>query len=165
MNDNTPLKTKFGIANIDEKGYYRITSRKEGNRNKRLHQLIWESYYGEIPENMVIHHIDGNKTNNNINNLKLISKNNHSILHNLGKKCSEETKNKIADAQKGENNPAWKNYPRLTKGGFRNGKRNYVIRFNGKRIKQSINKERLVKWFEVAYPNENLIIEVGVSNE
>ena len=161
MNDNTPLKTKFGIANIDEKGYYRITSRKEGNRNKRLHDLIWEDYNGKIPEKMVIHHKDGNKTNNQIDNLELLSNNAHVTYHNIGRKHSEETKKKMSDANKGENNPAWKNYPRLTKGGFKKGKRNYVIRFNGKRIKQSINKERLVKWFEVAYPNENLIIEVG----
>ena len=41
------------------------------------YRKIWESYYGPIPkdENGIsyeIHHIDGNRDNNDINNLKLV---------------------------------------------------------------------------------------------
>ena len=42
------LKTIFGSANLDIRGYYRITSSKEGNCYKLLHRLIWEKNYGEI---------------------------------------------------------------------------------------------------------------------
>lgn len=66
---NTKITTKFGIAKINKDGYYQITSRKEGNNNKFLHRLIWETVWGKIPKNWVIHHIDGNKTNNCILNL------------------------------------------------------------------------------------------------
>ena len=166
MNETSTLHTKFGTAQIDDRGYYRIVSRKEGNRNKRLHRLIWEAYNGELPEDMVIHHIDGNKTNNDINNLEVLSKSDHSVLHNKdnngrkGKPLSEETKKKLSDANKRENNPAWKDYARITKNGIHRGKQRYAIRVDGKIIKQSINKDNLLNWFEEAYPNTNLVIEV-----
>lgn len=44
------LHTKFGTAKLDEY-YYRITSTKEDNHNKYLHRLIFENFYGEIPQN------------------------------------------------------------------------------------------------------------------
>ena len=37
------------------------------------HRLIYETFCGEIPENMVIDHIDGNRSNNKLNNLRLVS--------------------------------------------------------------------------------------------
>lgn len=54
-------------------------------RNKYCyeHHLIYWQHYGVIPNNNeIIHHIDGNKHNNNINNLKLLTKNQHDIYHN-----------------------------------------------------------------------------------
>jgi len=36
----------------------------------------------KIPEGYVIHHIDHNKLNNKIDNLKMLSRSNHTILHN-----------------------------------------------------------------------------------
>ena len=171
MSEIATLHTKFGTAQVDEKGYYRIVSRKEGNRNKRLHRLIWESYNGEVPEGMVIHHIDGNKTNNNISNLEALSKSTHTTLHNKGnnsrkgKPHSEETKKKLSDMQRGSKNPAWKNYARITRNGFKNGKQRYAIRFNGKILKRSIYMDKLIKWFEITYPNTDLIIEGGVVSE
>lgn len=37
----------------------------------RTHRLIWWYYFGEIPENLQINHLDGDKTNNKIENLEL----------------------------------------------------------------------------------------------
>ena len=37
--------TKYGIAKIHNTGYYRITSRKEGNNGKLLHRLIFEDVH------------------------------------------------------------------------------------------------------------------------
>lgn len=168
MNETSTLHTKFGTANIDGAGYYRITSRKEGNRNKRLHRLIWEAYNGELSEDMVIHHIDGDKTNNRIDNLKALSNSDHISLHNegnegrKGKPLSEETKKKISDALKG-NVHNLKKYARITKNGIHRGKQRYAIRFNGKILKQSVDKDKLLKWFEETYPDMNLVIELEVS--
>ena len=35
--------------------------------------FVWECYNGEIPENSTIENIDGNKKNNDLKNLRLIS--------------------------------------------------------------------------------------------
>jgi len=37
----------------------------------RNHRVIWEMFYGEIPLNMVVDHLDGNPWNNSITNLDL----------------------------------------------------------------------------------------------
>ena len=69
---------------------YYLSSTNIGNRRKRLHIYIWEKYNGEIPKGYDIHHIDHNKDNNEINNLKMILKREHSILHS--KELTEEQK-------------------------------------------------------------------------
>ena len=73
---------------------------------------------------------------------------------------TKEWNKKIGEAQIGEKNHRWKDYARIHKNGFKsNGKQVYAIRFNGKKLKQSISIDKLVKWFEDNYPNEELIIE------
>jgi hypothetical protein len=37
----------------------------------RMHRIIWAYHYGAIPNNLQIDHIDGNRTNNIIENLRL----------------------------------------------------------------------------------------------
>lgn len=49
--------------------------------NKRLHRLIWEKAYGPIPKGHHIHHKDGNRLNNSIENLECISHEEHLSLH------------------------------------------------------------------------------------
>ena len=77
------MKTDYGNANLNSWGYLRITSRKEGNHSKYLHNLIWENHYNKpVPEGYVIHHLDGDKLNNNINNLQCVKIENHNRFHN-----------------------------------------------------------------------------------
>ena len=76
----------------DLRDNYYLSSTNIGNRRKRLHIYIWEKYNGEIPKGYDIHHIDHNKDNNEINNLKMILKREHSILHS--KELTEEQKAK-----------------------------------------------------------------------
>ena len=102
---NKILNTKYGRAKIDNHGYYRITSGKEGNNGKRLHRLIWEDYHGKkIPEGYVVHHIDGNKLNNDIGNLKLMNHSEHLSHHHKGKVVSKEARKKMSESMKGEKN-------------------------------------------------------------
>lgn len=49
------------------------------------------------------------------------------------------------------------NYKLRPKGHI-NGKKRYCIRYNGKVLKQSVYKDKLIKWFEENYPFENLDI-------
>ena len=67
-------------------GYYVCTS---GSR-RRLHDVIWEyENKKEIPEGYVVHHIDFNKSNNNISNLTCISVFGHNLIHNPPKNKNE----------------------------------------------------------------------------
>ena len=96
------LHTKFGNARVNQ-GYYVITSRKEGNNNKALHRLIFEDFYGvEIPKGYSVHHKNGNKLDNCILNLQLLSESEHHRHHQKGKKFSKEHCKRIGDAQRGE---------------------------------------------------------------
>lgn len=96
------LHTKFGNAKIND-SYLKITSWKEGNNGKRLHRLIFEEYHDcKLDKNDVIHHIDGDKLNNHPANLICMSKKAHQLLHNRGRKHSEESKRKISESNKGK---------------------------------------------------------------
>jgi len=49
------------------------------------HLVYWQNYHVVPSENEVIHHIDGNKQNNNIDNLQLTSREKHSAHHGENK--------------------------------------------------------------------------------
>ena len=67
------------------------------------HRFIMEKHLGrKLKRNEVVHHIDGNKRNNNINNLKLMTLSEHSKMHRLNHKMSYETKEKIRKSTKGK---------------------------------------------------------------
>ena len=54
-------------------GYYGRT-----NKNRDLlHRDVWEFYKGTIPNGFDIHHINGNKEDNRIENLECLSKSEH----------------------------------------------------------------------------------------
>lgn len=79
--------------------------------------------------------------------------------------CSEETKKKLSKANSGDNNPNWKDYARIIKRGFSRNKQQYGIRFNGKVIKHSISIDKLMKWFNENYPNEELVIDEEIKSQ
>lgn len=47
----------------------------------RLHRYVWEYFNGAIPKGYHVHHIDGDKTNNEISNLAMMSRSEHEQLH------------------------------------------------------------------------------------
>lgn len=50
-----------------------------------MHRIIMENHLNRVlNDNEVVHHLDENKHNNDINNLKLLTKKEHNLLH--GKK-------------------------------------------------------------------------------
>lgn len=65
-------------------GYWQNTKTRE-----RMHRYVWKHYYGNIPNGFHVHHIDGDKSNNDISNLALLTPEAHSKLH--GVKQTPET--------------------------------------------------------------------------
>lgn len=75
-------------------------------KGKLLYRMIWENYWRtSIPKCCVVHHIDENPLNNEIENLKCIPVHLHDSLHNKGKKLSIETRKKLSEAFKGKDSP------------------------------------------------------------
>jgi len=60
----------------DKTGYYLNSTIR-----KRLHRYVWEKHNGEIPKGHHIHHMDGNKNNNDISNLQLLRAEEHAFHH------------------------------------------------------------------------------------
>lgn len=89
--------SNWGNLKSNKSGKWRILSLKNnkggymsvvllGNnrtRSARMHVLVYESFVGDIPKDKKyqIHHIDGNKMNNNVDNLKLVTVKEHHYLH------------------------------------------------------------------------------------
>lgn len=76
---------------FEGKIWYRYPhSKRSSDRNyyqkcgKFLHHYVWEKHYGERKKGFLIHHIDGDFTNNSIENLEEITPKEHrSIKHKL----------------------------------------------------------------------------------
>lgn len=63
-------KTRRPVGCIGNHGYYQVATRRFGM--KLAHRIIWELHNGPIPEGMVIDHIDRNRSNNQLSNLRLV---------------------------------------------------------------------------------------------
>jgi len=58
----------------DKDGYLKYAlTQPMGTYNCFLHRLVWLLHYHEIPDDKTVDHIDGNKLNNSIENLQLLS--------------------------------------------------------------------------------------------
>lgn len=65
---------KFTLRN---NGYYGATT---GDR-AMMHRVVWEHHFGRIPHDHDIHHVDGDRLNNDLANLRLIAKAEHTRHH------------------------------------------------------------------------------------
>lgn len=55
-------------GNKQSNGYWRV-----GRNNRTLaHRIVWEIFNGPIPDGWVVDHLDGNRSNNRITNLRCI---------------------------------------------------------------------------------------------
>lgn len=147
------LHTDWGIARRRYDNYYYISSSKEGFNNKLLHRLIWEKFYGEIPQGCHIHHKDENPTNNCIINLQLLTHSEHSIITHTGRKNDDETLLKMSNHR---NNTGYfrvsKHKNKQMKQGYNwryawyeDGKKKDICKKNLKDLEKEV-KNRGLKW-------------------
>lgn len=50
-------------------------------RGRRLHRAVWEAHHGPVPDGCHIHHRDGDRSNNQIENLACLDGTDHLSLH------------------------------------------------------------------------------------
>ena len=94
------LKAAPGAGHVHG-GYVRRT---ENGKRIFAHRWEWEKYKGPIPEGYDIHHIDGDKKNNAIENLECLPHDVHaklSIQSHLPGPMPAETRAKISASTKG----------------------------------------------------------------
>ena len=76
--DNGDLACFDGLSfRLDKRtGYY-----LNAKTHKRLHVYVWEFYNGEVPAGCHVHHKDMDKRNNEIENLQLLTADEHRAYH------------------------------------------------------------------------------------
>lgn len=115
-----PQKQKFNGEVFYRCGFY------FQRKGKRLHRAVWEYYNGPIPKGFHIHHIDGDRSNNNIENLSCESAHEHLSNHGhspereaYGKMHIDRIRPKAAEWHKSKAGIAWHS---------QHGKRSYETR-------------------------------------
>lgn len=67
-------KTRKILIPSERNGYLRVNFFYNKNSYKRsLHKVLYETFNGPIPEGMLVDHIDGNRSNNALYNLRLVT--------------------------------------------------------------------------------------------
>lgn len=91
-----PVCISKTIQEFDGERYYRCGFYFQ-KRGKRLHRVVWEANNGPIPEGAHIHHIDGDRANNQPENLECLTVSEH-LGGEHGKESGKRGKRSIVKA-------------------------------------------------------------------
>ena len=93
--------------NIDNHGYYRLNLCKDNKRLAiRIHIIVAQTFLDNVENSKYVEHIDENRLNNNVNNLKFKTKQTYEMKSNKKYNMTEEKINKI--------NELWEiNFPKM----------------------------------------------------
>ena len=86
-------------------GYMQILQpdhpRADSNGYVMEHIVVWENATSiKVPKNCCIHHLNGDKADNRIENLCMMLHKAHTVFHHAGSKRNEKTKQKISERKK-----------------------------------------------------------------
>lgn len=115
------------------------------------HRFIMEQFLGRKLERYeIVHHINGNKNDNRIQNLTIMSLSKHTKLHNTGRKKTEEEKKKLSEKLKGRQNPK------------RTINDNTIIEM-AKLRKQGLSFRAIDRYFNFSNKTSSLILQKGTN--
>jgi len=75
-----------------ENGYYAVTINRKASK---IHTLVVETFIGKVPKGMCVNHIDGDKSNNKLANLEIVTP---------AENCQHAVRLGLTKPQKGEDN-------------------------------------------------------------
>ena len=80
--NNISRRSKHRIPKGFIRGGYKYMTQK-----KAMHQIVWSQNNGfvQVPKGCLVHHRDGNKLNNDIDNLVLMPRDYHAYVHDLSR--------------------------------------------------------------------------------
>ena len=87
---------------LTSEGYYRV---RNISKKHLVHRVIWEMFHGKIPEGLVVDHINRDRSDNRICNLRLLSY--EDSAHNCQKKSSNNS-NKTGVCYEEGKSPRWR---------------------------------------------------------
>ena len=70
------------IRSVKNGAWWYLTVNLRGNGKSvttKIHTLVAQAFIGNIPDGYEVHHKDGNKQNNNVSNLEIVTKKEHRI--------------------------------------------------------------------------------------
>ncbi len=96
-NTNKIVEKPLTLSNTTDYQYKRITM---NGKTCYYHRVLWEAFNGAIPHKMTVDHVDGNRLNNRLDNLQLLSQSDNSRktmveTHQKNKIWTKDRKNGI----------------------------------------------------------------------
>ena len=94
-----------GGRKTNRKGHVLVWDKKspyaDANGYVLEHRKVMMEHLGRpLDDNEVVHHINGKKTDNRIENLELMDRGDHTKLHHTGARRSQETRHRISEAMR-----------------------------------------------------------------
>ncbi len=81
------LRRRKGTGTITASGY--VSHNTSRNQHKFEHHRVWERANGPIPEGHVLHHVNGDRRDNRLENLQLVTRAEHVRLHRQARKAKQ----------------------------------------------------------------------------
>lgn len=86
------ITKRFMNPTLSKTGYLIL-----GSKLGSVHRLVVETFLGEIPEGLAVNHINGDKTDNNLDNLEVVTySENMKHAYKLGLCCSQGSNNSMS---------------------------------------------------------------------